>query len=286
MRTKYKCSLTVEAALAFPIFFYATMTLCCLIIYLNVQYNVQRSMLYAARALSCYGDIVKLAAEKRDGLTDFIGTEIIENEMENILVRTMDSGIIEALVLREMPTEAGTIRCVQNGIYGFDFADSILLDDNDCIKINCRYLLRLPVGIPGIENIPVEQSLTYRYFTGHQVEPLYEWVEADEDASEEYVYITETGSVFHWSRTCSSLIVSTKGVLSDAVSAMRNDGGGKYYPCELCVSGNKPDTVYITGDGNRYHYNMKCSALKRTVKTIPLSEAKNRRACKRCSGSE
>ena len=58
-RKEYKASLTVEAALAFPVFFFAVMALCCLFLYMEAETAVGEAMLETARSVSVYGDILK-----------------------------------------------------------------------------------------------------------------------------------------------------------------------------------------------------------------------------------
>ena len=44
----------------------------------------------------------------------------------------------------------------------------------------------------------------------------------------------------------------------------------------------KQDTVFITDQGNRFHYDLNCSGIKRTIYMIRLSEVGNRKQCSRC----
>ena len=70
------------------------------------------------------------------------------------------------------------------------------------------------------------------------------------------------------------------------VGSQRNENGAKYYPCEHCARGEKPERLYITTDGDRYHYRLNCSGLKRTIIEIRRSQIGSLRPCKRCAGSE
>ena len=113
---------------------------------------------------------------------------------------------------------------------------------------------------------------------------LYEEEQQEESPEDDrIVYITEEKVVYHQSLDCPSLnLVITSCLFSD-VSQKRNTAGGKYYPCEKCAKGARPDTVFIAKIGDRYHYRRDCSGLKRTITQITLSEArKTRRVCKRC----
>lgn len=105
----------------------------------------------------------------------------------------------------------------------------------------------------------------------------------EEEANEEMVYVTESGSVFHRSAGCRYLRLSLNQVSGTRVAFMTNAYGEKYMPCEICSGGQKPaGSVYITENGNRYHNLESCSGLKRTVKLVKRSEARGMRACSSC----
>ena len=102
------------------------------------------------------------------------------------------------------------------------------------------------------------------------------------ESQEEYVYITETGEVYHRSQSCSFLNPSIRCTLKETAIQKRNHNGEKYRPCKSCGGYGGLELVYITEYGNRYHLNIRCSGLKRTIKTIPLSKVNHKRACSKC----
>ncbi len=100
---------------------------------------------------------------------------------------------------------------------------------------------------------------------------------------ERMVYITETGTVYHLSRSCTHLDLKIYPIDSSELEGARNGGGGRYKRCELCGGGS--GTVYITAEGDRYHSSLSCSGLKRTIYEVPISQVGGRKACSRCGGS-
>ena len=103
------------------------------------------------------------------------------------------------------------------------------------------------------------------------------------EEGERMVYITETGTVYHLSRSCTHLDLKIIPIDSSAVGDARNAGGAKYKACERCGGGS--GLVYITVEGDRYHSSLGCSGLKRTIYEVPISQVGGRRACSRCGGS-
>ncbi len=101
---------------------------------------------------------------------------------------------------------------------------------------------------------------------------------------EEYVYITESGVVYHRSRNCSHLKVSISVVNYTEVSQTRNYYGQKYKPCEKCANGKSTGLIFITDKGDKYHNSASCSGLKRTIQTVPLSKVGARGPCSLCGG--
>lgn len=315
-KRKKNGSITVEAAFVFPVFFLACMAFCYLFLYLKTEYTVQRTMLYAARSVGSYGDIVEpLTAARKD----YLGkaekklsfgesdnrllkeavrtlaeklTGVEEISLDSLVSGVADRIIVGALMESKLPD--GISATIVGGSSGIDYGGSVLFDSEKCIDIVCTYKLGLPGGMFGNLGIPVRQELRYRYFCGTEVKSLLEEVqeeeedeaeEEDEDEDEEeIVLVTDTGHVYHRSRNCPSLNIRPKMEKLEGISSLRNDGGGKYYPCEYCVKKkNTPEEVYITPDGDRYHYKKDCQGLKRTIYEVPISEVGKKRACKRCA---
>lgn len=130
------------------------------------------------------------------------------------------------------------------------------------------------IAFPGSSTIV---NCRVRKWTGYNVNHV--------DASnlkEELVYITETGRVYHRSRGCSYLNPSIRCTTIQSIQNLRNHDGAKYKPCSNCGACGGLGIVYITEYGERYHYNIRCSGLKRTIRTVPLSKVKHLGSCSKC----
>ena len=102
---------------------------------------------------------------------------------------------------------------------------------------------------------------------------------------EQLVYITENSEVYHLTTSCTHLRLSVRAVDFSGLDSERNNGGGKYYPCEVCARGDTPDTVYICSEGDRYHFRSDCYTLTRSYTAVPLSEIEDtHRPCSGCGG--
>ncbi len=271
-RREFKASLTAEAALAFPVFFFAVMALCCLFLYMEAETAIGEAMLETARCVSVYGDIVSGAEEKAEekGTIAGIAADILEGAAV---------GTILTENLKDHPIAVNT---VVGGLSGISLKGSDICTDDGCLHLVCSYELRSPVtglGLPGIKG---SSEIVYRYFTGTAADSLLEESEQETEPEEETVYKTETGTVYHVRLTCPSLKLHILTTTPGEVNGQRNEYGGKYYPCEKCASGETPEVIYITTDGDRYHYRLDCSGLKRTITEIKKSEADGLRPCKRC----
>ncbi|MCR5684443.1 MAG: hypothetical protein K6G81_03360 [Lachnospiraceae bacterium] len=284
-----KASLTVEAGLVLPIFIFAVIALCFMFRYLDAEYAVQKSMLSVVRALSPYPEIVELADDKRDSFLNGFSGNASENTPEGptlagIAENAADAVVLGNLVKNEIRKYPFALSGIYNGENGINCYGSILYSDSETVLIRCGYCLKLPVSIFGAWKIPIEQELEYRYFTGLEVPSMLEEVQDTEgNGDDRIVYITEEKKVYHQSLACPCLKLVIRSCSIDDVPKERNIAGGRYYKCERCARGKKPDTVFISKDGDRYHYNRECGGLKRTITEILLSEAsRTRRPCKRC----
>ena len=149
------------------------------------------------------------------------------------------------------------------------------LGGDECIDFIYPYQANPFVAMVGFEEFTMFSRMRTRAWTGFDNES------ASEVESEEIVYVTQYGEVYHRSKSCSYLKVSIRGVSLALIEELRNAEGACYYACEKCGS-NCMNTVFVTAYGNRYHSTLQCSGLKRTIQEIPLSQVGEKEACKKC----
>ena len=151
---------------------------------------------------------------------------------------------------------------------------------DDIIDLVKRYRIDVPFDLLDAYDPYAVDRVRVRAFTGYDNKR-----HGKEDAdSEEMVYVTEYGTVYHRSLGCSHLNFNIRTVDHNDIGKERANDGSKYYPCEYCMShGGHPSCVYVTDDGNRYHSTLSCGALKRTIKEVPVSET-SLPPCSECGG--
>ena len=244
-RTSVSASVTVEAAVAVPLFFFAVLCLVYLLELMAVGTAVRAGLQYAG----------KRAAEDAAVVTALLPSRVEADVVENIGADRLDRSIIVG------------------GSSGIDCSRSRLSPVTGIGEVTAVYLVEIPV--PFFEILPVEyeESLRIKAWTGYEKGGF-----GDED--DETVYITETGMVYHRDYHCSYLDLSVRMVSREEVGGLRNENGGKYTACQQCKGSG--GLVFITDYGDRYHSSPSCGGLKRTVYAIPLSEAVGKGACSKC----
>lgn len=249
MNRQPKGSLTIEASFVIPIFLFAMFMVLSVINLLRFHLNLQEAV---------HQETKKLA------MTAY-------NEWN------CSQGSIRTNVLKHLNGALMDKAPVKGGASGIDFSET-RLNDREVIEIIASYDSELPYDSLGLFEKRFSTKCVMHTFTGY--DKGLEGRTVDE-SKEEYVYITETGTVYHRDRECTYLRLSIKETSKDSLDTIRNSSGHKYYPCEKC--GKKAGSrVYITKDGTCYHSTLHCSGLKRTVKCIPLSKVGGRGPCSRC----
>lgn len=83
--------------------------------------------------------------------------------------------------------------------------------------------------------------------------------------------------MYHKTSGCTYLNLSIQSVEDVQIVEYRNENGEKYHKCEFCADKiNKFERVYITNYGNKYHTDLNCSGIKRTIEMIRLSDVEER----------
>lgn len=278
-----KASLTVEAALAMPLFLFALLTFLYFIQLFTLQEIIQSTItkmsLNMAKTAYVYEDFAGMEEALNFDET-ILGTEI-EIGLGDFAKSHVDQTILKLYAKQYLDVDRINHSCIRDGFGGISFRDSEILNEDASIDIVVRYQVFFPIKLFSFPDMEMLQRVRVRAWTGYEVAAAYSLEE--EDGKAEMVYITETGRVYHQSATCSHIRLSVSAI-AGLPTTQRNENGGKYYPCEKCCDGelNPYGTYFITSDGTRYHTKRDCSKIKRNVKEVPLSEVGNRPACKRC----
>lgn len=254
--------MTVEAAFALPLFLFFMVQIMSAIDMIGMQSRFNAALHQVGNRMAFAGYLSGQAADY--GVPEEIAT----------------TGLTGLYAKEQILTYVGRSyldhSCVEKGAAGIHSTASI--DGSDRIEISVSYRIKPLFPIIGFQGMEIEQNYYGRLWTGYDVEEG----RSDLTQNDPMVYVTATGTVYHTNRDCTYLNPSVVSTDQESVYTSRNQSGGKYYPCEICGTGGSPETVYITDQGSSYHTVITCPGLKRTIYTIPLSQAEGRRQCSKC----
>lgn len=261
-------SLAVETSLLLPIFIFFFLHLISILQFLSCHSRIEAALHQCARNLSVYA----YAYNKEDTECDNSGEQSSE-----WIKKTVSSIYVKMQTEQRVGKDHLEHSLIVQGAQGIDYRVKALSKEQQWIDLAAVYEVRPMFAFPGVMDIRLMNRCRMRSWTGYQV------TDRQSGEREQTVYVTEHGSVYHLSAACTHLRLSVRQTAAAGVSSLRNQNGGKYYPCEICTKQNRQGNLcYITEHGNRYHHSLSCSGLKRNVREIPLSEAQNVAACSRC----
>lgn len=237
-----------------PLFLFAAVVMLGLFPLLTVQLQVAGALQYASRAVAAS------ICDPEDELGD--AAYLAEGE---VLFR----GYLREHGLRESSVKGGSVGI---SLLGSDFSD-------EYVTMQANYSVKLPISFWRLDQLPVQQRVRCRKWTG-----MAESAEEADQEADGYVYVTPSGKAYHSSTSCRYLDLSIQSTTLTQAKTQRNRSGGKYYACS-CYSG-KQSMVYITQYGTNYHSDLSCPGLKRTIYRVQKEEAADRHACSGCAGEQ
>lgn len=259
-----KGSMTLEAAFVLPFFLFAVINILFAINIIGAQSRISAALHQTGNKMAFAG----YTYEKTVGSA--LPDSLAGVAMTYVYARSQ--------VLEYVGRDYLDQSCVVGGAEGVSFAGSSVMAEGDVIDLQVSYKVKPFSDVMGFKGFSVTQRYYGRAWTGYDVTQFV----SDANAEDPMVFITETGTVYHLDRNCTYLNPSVESVPALTVDGRRNQSGGKYYPCETCSTGTRMGQVYVTGQGSRYHSNINCSALKRTIYTVPLSQVGGRGRCSKC----
>ena len=150
-------------------------------------------------------------------------------------------------------------------------------NNENLIRLQKNIVVESPVGLLSWPDCRLYVQCVVKPWTGYDVTDAKKREEEDT-----IVYMTEHGSVYHKNRACTHLALSIQAVAYHSLSEKKNMDGEPYKTCQYCGENGMVTIVYVTSYGNKYHTSTKCQGLKRTIKSMLLSQVKGVNPCKKC----
>lgn len=244
-----KGSMTVEAAFVLPLFLFAVLAMIYLLEIMAIQTNIRAGMQYAGKRYA-----------ENAYLTAFAHKETLEKD----IVESIGESRINTSVIR-------------GGSAGIDCSASYLDPIRQILFLKTKYTMKIPIPVFGIFDIKKEETMRIKGWNGYTSS-------IPTSPEQRIVYVTEHGTVYHLDQHCTYLDLSVRMVSQSELETLRNQSGGKYYPCDKC-GGQAGWGVYVTDYGDRYHTSLSCSGLKRKVYAVPISETAGKGVCSKCGNS-
>ena len=165
--TSVKGSITVEAAMAVPVFFFAVLCLFYLMEIMSVQTAVQSGL----------QDAGKLLAEQG-------------YDQQFLLPSKVESDVVSSIGAERLQRSI-----VEGGSGGIDCSQSHMSGRTGIAQLTAVYKIRIPIPIFAIPPVSYRETLKVKTWCGYEKAGL----ESDDS---ETVYITETGVVYHKDYNC------------------------------------------------------------------------------------
>lgn len=274
--TRRLCAgMTVEAAVALPVFLLFLLNLSCAIEMIRLHGNLQTALWETGQQLAVYGHALGREETLRS----------MESEEEGAWWKEMAGVAFSCTFIRNQLTDyLGEdyldASPLSRGAAGLQFWESEILRQNDEMEITLTYGVSPWCSLAGFYPFRMANRYCVHIWNGYDIAGG----SGEDEETLVTVYVAETGKVYHTDRDCTHLQLSIQEIAADTVGNYRNGNGGKYYECEKCRGETKTGVLYIAREGDCFHYSRECSGLKRTVFSILLKDAGDYRACSRCSG--
>lgn len=145
------------------------------------------------------------------------------------------------------------------------------------IRLKVRYRIHIPMMLLGTWKIQMGGSIHQKAWNG------YAPAEGENTVGEsDYVYVTVNGTVYHKDGQCYHLHVTIKETQQ---TTPYYEGKTGYRPCEHCIrqKSERANTLYIPEEGDCFHTDPGCSGLIRTVQYVKKDEVGTMVPCSHCS---
>lgn len=269
-KQKIRASLTIEASFSLSLFVFASVCLMLPMKMMDTQRQIQTVLETTCEDISRLAYIKEITQE--EGEKQLNGKEEWGKEYLDYFMGQAAEGYLSFRILKQVGG---------NKIDKISFSGTEVLADGEHIDLVVKYRMRFPFPVFRLDGISMTSRSYKRAWIGKP------GTEAEGNGNQEEndvtVYVGKSMGRFHWFRDCHYLFNHISQVAYSEIGQLRNQQGGKYYPCSVCGKGaDKGGSVYIMPNGTSYHSSEFCSSIVSYVKAVPLSSVEYLGACSYC----
>ena len=281
-------SMTLEAALMFPIMMMFMAVLLSPLYVMNEQRRLQNGLEAAAKDMSqaAYLRLLSEDMVNKDNGAYEAAAELADIGLSTISVYRalgeVDKSVLSELRLTEAYGLIGESEEEEDG--------ESSLTDSELISFCVEYEPVYPFIFRDLSRKSLSSVSSRRKWIGSKGgrgrekygEPLMEdGYELSEDG-DRIVYVGKNSTRYHKDKGCHYLDNVLKGVDGDIVEELRNSSGARYHACPSCDA-SPEGTVYIFESGTAYHSSENCKAITAYSRACKLSEVEHLGPCSYCS---
>ena len=288
-KDRIQASLTIEAVFLVPLYLFFCMALLFIMQILHLEQSVDHVLSRTSKEVALYVPAEGMLKYDNAALANAENMDYVSEDgtrgRGDSKHQSVDYGIAETVLSWEYATSALDDSLPEDyrkqcGLEGnINLLVSNMVDDKEVVDLKAGYAMTPLANVFGIPDVLIMTRARTRAWTGYRVNGS----GADNDDTERIVYVTDGSEVYHLSRSCTHLDLSITPVDAEGIANRVNRGGGHYSACERCGKGSSEGIYFITNEGDRYHTDISCSGLKRTIYEIPISQVGDKRVCSRCA---
>jgi hypothetical protein len=266
---RWRASLTVEASLVLPLFLLFFLTLGSGMEMLRLHGKMEVALWRIGRETCLYGTVLQEFRQQGTKLEGQAGSQMQQalSSVGNLAFSyTYVKGRVEEALGKDYLEDAPI------GKEGLFYLGGSIINQEDLVGFQVSYPVEPKWSLMGFRSFWMENHYYGRTWTGFELS----------ETEQGLYYLTENAQVYHLDINCSHLKLSPEAVSKEVLSSARNARGSRYRACSICVQDTPPAQVWISPEGECYHYRRDCSGLKRTIRAVTWKEAEGYRPCSRC----
>ena len=269
-------SITLEAAIALPLFLFSLLTIIYIINIMYLQISLQMSLEETARNISkkayISSEFYALTTEQQANVSDS-DSSILENMGASII----SIPYIKSCFLSDNTREMLDNSCIENGSSGLSFLSTSVDMANNIMDIIVTYKVGIPFMPVDIFSFRLANRCYMKIYMGKDMEK-------EQTESSFYVYFTSYGKVYHTNKYCQYLLNYSKAIrYRDSLLQYQLN------PCKLCSSTTTTEKlyeanpiIYLTLSESIYHVTLDCQSFTKDIFRIKKTNIDEDELCEKC----